>query len=47
MEIYITLATIVRLFRVVEVVDMESVTSEMFDTALPRGQRVVVQRVED
>jgi hypothetical protein len=37
-EIYIGLATIVRLFRVVEVVDKELVTSEMFATGLLNAQ---------
>jgi cytochrome P450 len=46
-EIHIALATIVRRFRAVEVVDKDLVTSEMFATGLPKGQRVVVQRVED
>jgi hypothetical protein len=46
-EIYIALATIVRLFRVVDVVDKDLVTSETFATGLPKGQRVVMQRVED
>jgi hypothetical protein len=31
----------------VEVVDKELVTSEMFTTGLPKGQRVVMQGVED
>ena len=46
-EVNIALATMVRRFRVVEVVDTELVTSEMFATMLPKGQRVIVQRVED
>jgi hypothetical protein len=35
------------LVRVVEAVDKELATSEMFATAFPKGQRVFMQRVED
>jgi hypothetical protein len=34
------------LVRVVEAVDKELATNEMFATAFPKGQRVFMQRVE-
>jgi hypothetical protein len=43
----IALVAIVRSLRTVGIVDKELVTSEMFATRLPKGQRVVTQRVED
>ena len=46
-EVYIALATVMRRFQVVDVVDKDLATSELFATMLTKGQSVVIQKAKD